>query len=326
MHRDINTCLKLRSVTVIGIDINKNNIAVALLSDNANRTASKVLEVLSRTGLKDYVINVAGIYTRELVIMKINFDHVKKAHCDACTALINDIARDRYVVVNMEYLDDLVLSGRCRLAAYSQLKSSILRRPRMFAIIDRPPVDIGYTSKISKVWSQLYLCYTHNGKYVTMLTEPYRTTLMCSRCLMMKNTVSLCRKVGRDVVCHEHGRIDRDENAAINMAELALRSLRSSTYKLVMSTPLPSTGSSSLPSPGAAGSSWRVGVTMLLVISPLSLTPAALGEGDGLYVEGRDYHKLAGSSGTAAGYGEAVSLGSPEKSPSPPLFTSCNKQ
>lgn len=290
VHRNPDIDLKLGAATIIGIDVNKNNITMALLSDSANKTASKVLETFTKIDLKDYALRILNVGSRELTIVKINFDNFRKIHCDACTTLINYIAKDKYTVVNMEHLDDLVFSGKCRLGAYKHLKFDIFRKSKMFAILNEPPIDIGYASRNSRIWSQVYLC---NNSYVTMLTEPYRTTLICSHCLITRNTVSICKKIGRSVVCREHGRIDRDENAATNMAELAFRSLLADTYRLVIdSQSLPSTGLSSLPSPGAAGVSWRVGTSQTCNTSCNIVTPAALGEGDGLCVEGRDKNKL----------------------------------
>ncbi len=236
---------------IIGTDINTKNITLSILSPDTSKVVN-IVKILSEKlvehyrVLTSYSIGVVNVQRLAMPIIKIEFDKMKPQHVNVYLGIVNMLSKRFNTIISIENLQGLEYrASKDKVPEYKLLTNKLLENSELVAIIEKPPIK---ELNVDLMWACTYL----TEKYATVLMNPYRTTRICSRCLITENIIRVCKVRGRYVMCDIHGKIDRDENAALNITLLTAKALKMKDYKAT----LPSTGPS-LPLLGVAGAPWR---------------------------------------------------------------------
>ncbi len=219
-------------VVYVGVDLNSRNIDIASIGyDISLRVVEHVLPMISRARIREPEIinaigniNVAHIYTTTsgadsyYVNMSISLRILKTLMIE----LYRISTPDSIPILCIENICSII-SRKDKISTVEKIcdifMSKVLENAKLIEIIHDNPVGL---KKRSSIWGLLYA----NKRYRTgiMIIDPYLTSRICSACLYY-GSVNLCRMSGRYVECNIHGRINRDVNAAINMALLCKRAI-----------------------------------------------------------------------------------------------------
>lgn len=227
------TMSKVRSrVVYVGVDLNSRNIDIASIGcDIALKIVEHILPVISRARIREPElintvgnINVAHIYT---ATTGVDSYYVNMA---ISLKILKILMRELHRISSPDSIPILCIENMCSIVSRKDrvtivekicdiFMSKILENSKLVEIIQNNPVGL---RKRSSIWGLLYA----NKRYKTgiMIIDPYLTSRICSVCLYY-GTVNLCRMSGRYVECNIHGKMNRDVNAAVNMALLCKKAI-----------------------------------------------------------------------------------------------------
>ncbi|NPB00643.1 MAG: transposase [Crenarchaeota archaeon] len=232
-------------IIYVGVDLNSRNIDVAAIGyDIPFRIVEHVLPLISRARIREpEIVNVVGNISVAHIYTAAPGSDSYYVNLTIALRILKTLMKELSIVSTPESIPILCIENMCstvskkgKISIVEKIcdifMSKILENARLIEIVQNNPVGL---KKRSSIWGLLYA----NKRYRTgiMIIDPYLTSRICSTCLYYGN-VNLCRMYGRYVECSIHGRINRDVNAAVNMALLC---------KKVVDEGLPPAGPSPVP-------------------------------------------------------------------------------